>query len=535
MKKQGKLELTWVGKYDEKKIEPRILVEDKSKSYGDPNTENMLIHGDNLIALKALEQEFAGRIKCIYIDPPYNTGSRIDSDGNEVGYDDGLEHSIWLNMMYTRINLLKNLLSEDGVIFIQIDDNEQAYLKIICDEIFGRNNFITTICVKMSTASGVKTAHRNKTIVKEKEMIVVFCKNKDLCRFYPQYVPVNEWDNEFQYFLEKNNSPNPDDWKILRLKEVLESNGLTMDMSNEKTRNFISENSKVIWRRAFIRNEFKEKSQKQKDKIFYIISDDGVEHYYYRGREMFFLESKKHICFTEEGTKMALSNLLGDFWSDINTGKLFSEGGIEFRNGKKPEFLIARILNLCTQENDWVLDCFLGSGSTAAVAHKMNRKWIGIEMAEHCYTHSIPRIKGVINGEKTGVSTAVDWEGGGGYKFYELAESLLVKNSILPIYQINPVYTFEMMVEAICKLEGFKYSIVGEFHGISSENRFIHVTNQFVNSSYIMSITKKLDKHQSLLIYCTKKQSKMILPDNVEVKKIPKDLLEKCSFESEEM
>lgn len=532
MEKKGKLELTWVGKYEEEKLEPRILIEDKSKSYGIQDTENKLIHGDNLLALKALEQEYSGKIKCIYIDPPYNTGSRIDSQGDEVGYEDGLEHSIWLSMMYKRLGILQRLLAEDGTIYIQIDDNEQAYLKVLCDEIFGRQNYITTICLRMSTASGVKTSHRDKTIIKEKEMILVFCKNKNFCKFNPQYIPVKEWDEEFQYFLEKNNSDKPEDWQVFRLKEILEKEGLEFDIENEKTWEFIERNSDFIWRRAFIRNQYKELSQKNSDKIFFV-EDEGKNHYYYRGREMFFLSDKKHMCFTENGEIEAISNLLGDFWTDINTGKLFSEGGIEFRNGKKPEFLIARILKLSTEKDDLILDCFLGSGTTAAVAHKMGRKWIGIEMAEHCYSHCISRINSVIDGEQTGVTNSVNWQGGGGYKFYELAEPLLVKNSTLPIYQLNPSYTWDMVCEAICKIEGFTYSPSGEFHGYSSENRFIHITEEFVNVKYVMSIMKSLSDRQSLLIYCKKNQADMVLPDNVEVKKIPKDLLDKCSFESE--
>lgn len=532
MEKKGKLELTWVGKYEEEKLEPRILIEDKSKSYGDPDTENMLIHGDNLLALKALEQKYIGKIKCIYIDPPYNTGSRINAQGEEIGYEDGLEHSIWLSMMYNRLLILQKLLSDDGVIYIQIDDNEQAYLKIICDEIFGRQNYITTICLRMSTASGVKTSHRDKTIIKEKEMILVFCKNKRSCTFNPQYIPVNVWDDEFQYYLEKNNSANPEEWEVLRLKDVLTQNGLEHDVKNPKTWSFIEENSECIWRRAFIRNQYKELSQNNPNRVFYS-KDKEKEHYYYRGREMFFLSDKKHDCFTENGTVNAISNLLGDFWTDINTGKLFNEGGIEFRNGKKPEFLIARILNLSSNKDDFVLDCFLGSGSTAAVAHKMGRKWIGIEMADHCYSHCVTRMNAVIEGEQTGVSNAVNWQGGGGYKFYELAEPLLVKNSTLPVYQINPSYTWDMVCEAICKIEGFTYEPSGEFQGYSSENRFIHITEEFVNTKYVMTVMKSLGVKQSLLIYCKKNQADMILPENVEVKKIPKDLLDKCDFESE--
>lgn len=526
MQKSGKLELTWVGKNEEKVIEPRILVEDKSLSYGDPNSENMLIHGDNLIALQALQQDFAGKIKCIYIDPPYNTGSAFEH------YDDNLEHSIWLDLMKRRLMLLKDLLADDGIIFVQIDDNEQAYLKILMDEVFGRKNYLSTICVKMSTASGVKTTHRYKTIIKEKEMIVVFAKDKDLCYLKPQYVPTVEWDTEFQYFLDRNNSTNPNDWLVKRLSDVISEKGIIFDLNNKDTISFINENRENIWRRAFIRNEFKKISQDNPDKVIVNEKNDKI-HYYYRGREMFFLSDKYHSCFCEDGYKNEMSNLLGDFWTDINTGKLFSEGDVEFRNSKKPEFLVARIIEMTTKEGDYVLDSFLGSGTTAAVAHKMRRKYIGVELGNHAYTHCKVRLDNVIDGDRSGISNAVNWQGGGGYHFYELAPSLLVKHDKLPIYQVNPEYTFEMLCEAICKLEGFRYKPSGNYHGYSSEQRFIHITNEYINSDYVNSIASNLYDGQSLLIYGTKIQSGMRLPDNIEIKKIPKDLLDKCDFESE--
>ena len=223
MIKAQKLELTWFGKNDQLLIEPRILVEDVKNSNSinissnlDSNakdcTDNILIHGDNLLALKALENEYSSKVKCVYIDPPYNTGSAFDL------YDDNLEHSIWLSLMRPRLEILRRLIRDDGSIFVQIDDNEQAYLKVLMDEIFGRSNFISTICVKMSTLSGVKTTHKYKTIIKEKEMILVYAKNVKNFTIKPQYIPVKEWDNEFQYYLDKQNSNDPDNWKILKLR-----------------------------------------------------------------------------------------------------------------------------------------------------------------------------------------------------------------------------------------------------------------------------------------------------------------------------
>ena len=199
----------------------------------------------------------------------------------------------------------------------------------------------------------------------------------------------------------------------------------------------------------------------------------------------------------------------------------------------KPEKLIEQVINIASDEGDIVLDSFLGSGTTAAVAHKTGRKWIGIEMGEHAYSLCKVRMDKVIKGEQGGISKEVGWQGGGGYKFYELAEPLLVKNKVLPVYQINPSYTWDMVCEAICKIEGFTYEPSGEFQGHSSEKRFIHITEEFVNTKYVMSIMKNLGDKQSLLIYCKKNQADMMLPENVEVKKIPKDLLDKCNFESE--
>lgn len=225
---------------------------------------------------------------------------------------------------------------------------------------------------------------------------------------------------------------------------------------------------------------------------------------------------------------------LTTLWDDILSNNLHNEGGVSFPKGKKPEHLIKRVLEIATDEEDWFLDSFLGSGTSVAVAHKMNRKYIGIEMGDQAYTHCKKRLDDVIaNDDNSGITKSVNWQGGGGYHFYELAPSLLVKNDKLPIYQVNPSYTFEMLCEAICKIEGFRYKPQDMFHGYSSERRFIHITTEFVNAGYMKSLSARLAEGQSLLIYGTKIQSDMVLPDNIEVKKIPKDLLEKCDFESE--
>lgn len=536
----NKLELTWVGKENEIKVEPRILIENPALSNMSHKTagqasifdtenadefDNMLIHGDNLLALKALESKFAGRVKCIYIDPPYNTGSAFEH------YDDNLEHSIWLNLMRPRLNILKNLLRDDGTIYIQIDDNEFAYLKVLCDEVFGRQNFVSSICIKMSTVSGVKTSHKEKTIIKEKEFVLVYAKKSDNFSVNPQYAPVSEIDDEFQYVLEKNESSNPDDWEVKRLIDVLKENNISKK-GTETYRKFITANATKIWRRAFIRNEYKELSQKNPDKIFYV-NKNSQDHYYYRGREMFFLSDKIHKCLTEEGYVESVSNLLGDIWLDINTGKLFNEGGVEFRNSKKPEFLIARILDMSSKQGDIILDSFLGSGTTCAVAQKMNRRWIGIEMGDHCYTLAKERLDYVISGQdNAGISSAFNYKGGGGYRFYELAPTLVVTdkfgNSV-----INKEYNADMLAAAMALQEGFTYCPDDAFYWKQgkNENAYIFTTTSHVTADYLVSIHSEMQDDEYLVIACKTYDSGIEkLFKNITIKKIPQVLLGRCEF-----
>lgn len=563
MEKKGKLELTWVGKYDEKELEPRILVEDRSKSFGDTDSENMLIHGDNLLALKALENDFYGMIKCIYIDPPYNTGAAFEF------YDDNLEHSIWLSILNERLVLLRNLLSEDGTIWIQIDDEEQAYLKVLCDEIFGRSNFVNMISVNMKNVAGVSGGGEDKRLKKNCEYILIYAKDYSLLPLFNGpyvYTEISEmvkryeeegksWKyttvlvnpgekeyvgstvdgdgNEIKVYLRKNP-------EMHSIRQIAQRDGISVEDAYNKygvnifqtTNAQSSIRTRVMDYRAemkidedLISIEYVPKTGKNRGKVY--------EQFYKGDKCRLFVWLRDTAEVIDD--RLYKKDLQGTYW-DMNAWmkNLTKEGDVVFPNGKKPEALIKQILEMCTVEGDWVLDSFLGSGTTAATAHKMNRKWIGIEMGEQAYSHCKERLDNVINGEQGGISKDIDWQGGGGYRFYELADSLLVKHSKLPIYQINPAYTWEMTCEAICKIEGFKYDPNGEFQGYSSENRFIHITEEFVNGKYVMGLLKSLGDRQSVLIYCKKYQADMILPANVEIKRIPKDLLEKCSFESED-
>ncbi|WP_432784800.1 hypothetical protein AAEX37_01728 [Oligella sp. MSHR50489EDL] len=377
--------------------------------------DNLIIKGNNLIALHSLSVRYAGKVKLIYIDPPYNT----DNDGFK--YNDRFKRSTWLTFMKNRLELARKFLRNDGVIFVQCDDKEQAYLKVLMDTIFGEENFVRTLAVKMSTVSGVKTSHREKTILKEKELIHIYAKNKDLIQLKPQYLPVYEWDNEFNFYLEKQNSEDVSNWRVLNLRDVLRERQIPYDPDDESFKKFVNENKHLIWRRAFIRNKFKQISLERPNEVIRNEAN-GKEHLYYRGRELFFLKDKDNECFTEEGVVNHQSILLADMWMDINTSKLFNEGDVDFRNGKKPEFLIARILDLTTMTNDIVLDFHLGSGTTATVAHKMNRQYIGIEQMDYIKKLAVPRLQKVIGGEQGGISKAVNWQGGGSFVYAELMQ-----------------------------------------------------------------------------------------------------------------
>lgn len=509
MQKTGRLELTWVGKYDIKTVEPRILLEDVDKSYGDPSSENMLIHGDNLIALQALQQEYAGRIKCIYIDPPYNTGSAFQQ------YDDSVEHSIWLSLMRDRIVLLHSLLSEDGSIWISLDDNEVHYLKIVCDEIFGRKNFVADVAWEKADSPRMDA----KLFSTRYDHILVFAKNLEMLqikRIVSTEIPehYNKVANDGRrYYL-----------KPLRYMGAADSRADRPNLyysltapDGKEVFPVKTDGSAGRWRWS------KDKVESNPDLLEWVRGRNGWTAYY----RIFAEAESERPPETLWNFKDAGSNRVAkaEIKALFNNANAFDT--------PKPEKLIKYILSICTDEGDYVLDSFLGSATSIAVAHKMNRKYIGIELGEHAYTLCKVRLDKVINGEQGGISADVNWQGGGGYHFYELAPSLLVKSDKLPIYQINPSYTFEMMCEAICKIEGFRYKSQEVFHGHSSEKRFIHITTEFINAGYIKSLSARLAEGQSLVVYGTKIQSDMILPDNIEVKRIPKDLLEKCDFESE--
>ncbi|MBV6479586.1 MAG: hypothetical protein HGGPFJEG_02372 [Ignavibacteria bacterium] len=526
-----KLELTWIGKnnpeYDISNIEPRILEENPelSNCKNDPNTENMIIHGDNLLALKALLPEYEGKVKCIYIDPPYNTGNAF------TDYDDNVEHSTWLSLMKPRLELLRLLLMNDGLIFVQIDDNEQAYLKILMDEVFGRENFITNICVKMSHLSGVKMSHVEKKLPKIKEYIMLYSINKDKNKINPIYIQTswNESLERYNQFI-VNIEENYKNWIVKPVRRVAIEQGIDLN-SKEVFEKFLIENAKSIFRTA--RNRSLEVTG-VRNKFYQVISARGLSKFVYNDEEVLFAIEK----LIEIDGKLVPGNPLGDIWLDIGINNLHNEGGVDFRNGKKPEKLIERILTMSSEKGDLILDSFLGSGTTAAVAHKMNRKYIGIEMGDHAYTHCKVRLDKVIDGtDQGGISKTVEWKGGGAYKFYQLAPSFITKdefgNTIIDDY-----YNDTKLIKAMCKLMNFTYKpSQTEYwkHGEGQGKNYLYITTQLLTSGMVQQIAAHLADGESLII-CPKKfePGAEKIDSRITIKKIPQSVLKACQFGKKE-
>lgn len=457
--KKQKLELTWIGKENRPKLEPHILVEDPEKSYhakhrvGENDLfDNKLIFGDNLLALKALEQEYAGKVKCIYIDPPYNTGQAFEY------YDDRLEASLWLSLMRERLVMLRQLLSKDGVIFVQIDDNYFAHLKLMLDEVFGPKRYINTIAVKTKEISGASGGGEDRRLKKNIEFLLAYggetfaafnnvYNEVELGKFLEimkleersfKYtsVLINQGKKEFVKTIKDGGG---NDMRLYRvvgyetksLSRIARDENISELQAIYKYYNWVhtTENAQTS-----IRTRVQEATDNE-DNMY------ALEYFPISGRrkgkltELRFVGPQKRLVSWfrdvtyKKGNNIFKREKIGTFWDNLNWNNVTREGGVRFPNGQKPEKLIRICIELATNPGDLVLDSFLGSGTTAAVAHKMGRRWIGIELGEHCHTHCIPRLKKVIDGEDPGgITKAVDWKGGGGFRYYRLAPSLPEKD-----------------------------------------------------------------------------------------------------------
>jgi adenine-specific DNA-methyltransferase len=553
MTKKTKLELTWPGKEERPKLEPRVLIEDPAKSYhartrreGDL-FDNILIKGDNLLALKALEGQYEQRVKCVYIDPPFNTGSAFEH------YDDGLEHSIWLKLMRDRLLIIRNLMRDDGSIAVQLDDTECAYLKVVMDEIFGRSNYITTVTTESATTSSFKTVNTGPTQVTN--FILLYAKSKDKFVYNVPYVGTNEVDlAHFSRFVENFEEP-AERWVFKSINShILAGLGYAgatshaqwaaakADLGEEEAQNVVRERANEFALenayRVFETKTLQKPSRWLSEHITKSRSTDEVitlnrpnldPIYLLRGRQIYFLGKGLRELDGEKLITRPVSNI----WTDIPTNNLQSEGGVSFPSGKKPEFLVRRIIQMLSNEGDIVLDSFAGSGTTGAVAHKMGRRWIMIEIGSHADTHVSPRLQNVVNGaDPSGVTLSVNWKGGGGFRYYTLAPSLLEQDRH-GNWVISRDYNPAMLAEAMCKHMGFTYEPSQEVYwqqGRSTERDFIYVTTQSLSAEALKLLSAEVGPERSLLVCCKAYETGGDSFDNITVVKIPSAILAKCEW-----
>lgn len=503
-----KLELTWIGKnnpeYDITNIEPRILEENPelSNCANDPNTGNMIIHGDNLLALKALLPEYEGKVKCIYIDPPYNTGNAFEH------YDDSVENSTWLSLMKPRLELMKMLLREDGVIFVNIDEVQHAYLKVLLDEIFGRKNFIGDLIWKKRKGGG----NDSRFFALDHDYIIVFAKGatKEIhkrkwrvsqsAKYLKRYKEIDE--NKIKYY-----------WDTLARDGLQHPIPITIDCPDGTKLSINSQKSLKTIKRGL-----------ESGHIRLIKTTQGW--------------TLHHRVYIGEG------QVLRSIMEDTVTNKTANDETIELFgidnafDYPKPEGLIKQLLELVTTPNDLVLDSFLGSATTAAVAHKMRRKYVGIEMGNHAYTHCKVRLDKVIDGtDQGGISKAVEWKGGGAYKFYELAPSFIVKDEFgNPV--IDSFYNDTKLIKAMCRLMNFRYQpSQREYwkHGIGQGKNYLYVTTQLLTSGMTQQIAGHLAEGESLIISPKKYEPGAdIIDSRITIRKIPQSVLKACHFGKKE-
>lgn len=536
MSNNTKLELTWYGKEDRISVEPRILLENTELSNiaNEPNTKNMLIHGDNLLALKALEQNFAGKIKCIYIDPPYNTGNAFNK------YDDNIEHSIWLSLMRERLALLNRLLSDDGIIFVQINDDESAYLKVLLDEIFGRNNYEATLYVKVR--------HENRILREDSKYQLcieqVHCYRKTQNFISPRREKTRNSDIDYKWNVEIIGEPS-EKTKIAGYDVEIYSPKSYKITKTEDGLGFLKQYSirgSLITQKASASEyyEFNLKNRRNTDglgTLYKVIgmgtTGDGLGYRYIMQPEK--QSSKNGLYFQGRPIKNKDNKGL-PYPNFYDMTDIFNNVGYEgsgyFNGGKKPEAWIDFLLSLANiKKGDYVLDSFLGSGTTAAVALKKGFNFIGIEMGEHAYSLCKTRLDNIINEEdKYGIPYKKTKEFA--YRFYELAPTLIKKDRF-GCDIINPAYNAEMLSAAVCKHENFVYNPdpIVYWKQAKNDNTYLYITTQHISANTLQAIHNEMKENENLVIIAKSFDDGIQrLFKNTSIKKIPQSLLGKCEY-----
>ena len=393
----------------------------------DTITDNLIIKGNNLLALHSLKEEFKGKVKLIYIDPPYNTGS------DSFAYNDNFNHSSWLTFVRNRLIVAKDLLSEKGCIFVHIDHHQIGYLNILLDNVFGKDNKVQLISAKTASPAGFKTV--NPGPIDVTEYILFYTKNKSQFDFKKGYVPVG-YNKNYNLYLKR--SKHIEDWKFIPIKEKVISEAGFESEKEAKVKygklwksiykvlleDFAYQNAEDV---VSIRDPHKPTDtvkklmikSKKEERLIEFKREDNTSMYFYKGGALAFYSNKMKII---DG-KPTITELLTDFWNHISWAGIANEGGVKLKNGKKPEKLLKQIIELTTEENDIVLDYHLGSGTTAGVSHKMNRQYIGLEQLDYGENDSLIRLLNAVNGDQSGISKAVNFECGGSFIHLELAKN----------------------------------------------------------------------------------------------------------------
>ncbi len=518
--KKTKLELTWPGKEERPRLEPRILLEHPDRGHhaaarreGDL-FDNMLIKGDNLLALKALEQDYAGKVKCVFIDPPYNTGSAFEH------YDDGLEHSLWLSLMRDRLDVIHRLLRDDGSLWVTLDDNEAHYFKVMCDQVFGRANFVANVVwqktlTRRNDARILSNAH---------DHVLVYAKN--IAAFVINQLPSG--DKQRATYTNRDKDPRGD-WLAVPFHAPNIRPNLTYEIVTPGGRTLLPPAGRC-W------STTKERFDQlvADNRIYFGLDGNGMAQ-----RKKFWAESDNTIVpWTWWGYEEA-----GDNREANREAKEIAEvAGIKSKfDTPKPEKLLKLILTIASNPGDLILDSFAGSGTTGAVAQKMGRRWIMVEIGDHADTHIVPRLAKVIDGDELGgVTKAVGWEGGGGFRYYTLAPSLLERDAY-DNWVIAPDYNGPMLAQAMCKHLGFTYAPAqdGEAdrggaewwrHGRSSERDFLYVTTQALTQDALRLLSEEVGPDRSLLICARAFSGNIEGFENLTCRKIPASILTKCEW-----
>ena len=523
--------------------------------------DNLIIKGDNLLALNTLKKHFdnlpdSEKIKCIYIDPPYNTGKAF------THYDDNLEVSTWLTLMRDRIKVLRELLKNDGILYVQLDEKFIFHLKVMLDDVFGKENYVNFFTVKTSDPSGFKTV--NPSPYDSAEYILMYAKSKSDYNYETLYVP-SEHDFGYNKYI-KNIMDEYSNWEVVGLNQfIAEEQGFENTRKAKKelgavvfdtlVSEFAMKNSKSVYQGTAIGNDagsdmikLRNDSKEDRDRFIKLIRDNGKTEYAYNGRQVYFYSNKiKNINGVDTPTKQ-----LTNIWSDIPYNGISGEGNVNFTESKKPERLIKRLFDIANvSKGDYVLDSFSGSGTTVAVANKMNAKYIGVEIGSHCDTLILPRLLDVIsNKDLGGITLDVNWQGGGSFKYYHLGESIISIDEETKKGEFNWSLGKQFIQESLLQSYDFVVQDINVFPAqifqddenkptvgkiVGSSNKAIYglaflatpqesnltITNEEVKTIY--STLKKQSDFQSLVIYTNKgiDIAQDTIPEDLEIIKVP--------------